>query len=445
MKSNGPANFRPVLAATVLLAALLAALLVAYQLRRQPPVPAPVAVARPPAPLAGPARFDTLPAATEAAAVPHAPVPVPDSCPPHPLVFSRGSRAAQRPLLVRRYVGTVGGKAATALLQWQNPDSITGSFYLHRGGPTYALNAGRSRAGGMVLELSAEYSNNYAPNSQWHLTARPGAVLAGTWRTATGSRRVVLRESYAGGVQLAIRTLYLRGGESLVDKTDDPECTLQPSVSHDFWRLPAGPATVPPALRAVLNPTPAAYRRMLRENLEGDGRTTCSLVVRLNDFGLLSYQTYHESDPYGGRPGYDVRGSLFDLATGRALTMRNQLRPHYELPLRRLIARHLLHDAKFDDTNKAHNQSWDWEKDPNPKVAPDTAFSNSQWLLRDVAPVPEEIVFTSEGLEVSYWLGSLGQALGNLHETVLVPYRDLRPLVRPGTPLARMLAARGLW
>ena len=28
--------------------------------------------------------------------------------------------------------------------------------------------------------------------------------------------------------------------------------------------------------------------------------------------------------------------------------------------------------------------------------------------------------------------------------SVAVPYRELRPLVRPGTPLARMLAARGL-
>ena len=28
--------------------------------------------------------------------------------------------------------------------------------------------------------------------------------------------------------------------------------------------------------------------------------------------------------------------------------------------------------------------------------------------------------------------------------TVLSPYAELRPLVRPGTPLARMLAARGL-
>lgn len=28
--------------------------------------------------------------------------------------------------------------------------------------------------------------------------------------------------------------------------------------------------------------------------------------------------------------------------------------------------------------------------------------------------------------------------------SVLIPYRELRPLVRPGTPLARMLKARGM-
>ncbi|MBD2770307.1 hypothetical protein IC235_20665 [Hymenobacter sp. BT664] len=444
MKTNSLAYFRPVLTATVLLAMLPAVMLPAYQGTRRLPVPAPVTVAKQPAPLAPPIQSDTLTATAEIP--PAASAPVLESCPPHPLVFSRGSRAAQRPLLVRRYVGTVGGQAATALLQWQNPDSITGFFYLHRGGPTYELSSSSSRARrAVVLQVSPEYPNDSAPNSQWHLPARPGAMLAGSWRTAAGSQHVALRESYVGAVPLAIRTLYLRGGKSLVDKSDDPNCTNQPSLSYDFWRLPAGPATVPPALRAVLNPTPAACRRTLRARLEGDGRATYSLAMRLNDFGLLSYQTYYMASPYGGRPQYEVRGSLFDLATGRALTMRSQLRPQYDLPLRRLIAWHLLHDAKFDDTNKAHSQSWQWEEKPKPKAASDTAFSNSLWLLRDLAPVPEQIAFTSEGLEVSYWRGSLGQALGNLRETVLVPYRDLRPLVRPGTPLARMLAARGMW
>lgn len=417
---NSPAIFRPALAAAVMLAVPAAT----YQAAGRRPAQSgivPLAVAGPPMRRPVPVPPGLLAFATAYKKTTPAPVPAPEPCPPHPLVFGLGSRAAQRPLRVRRYVGTVGGQAATVLLQWQTPDSITGSFYLHRDGPTYELRSAGPRAGrAVVLAVSPAY-NDSAPSSQWHLPNRPGAVLAGTWRTATGAQRVALHKSYAGAVQLAIRTRYLRGGQSLVDKSDDPDCTTQPSVRYDFWRLPTGPATVPLALRAVLDPTPAACRRTLLASLEGDARANYSLAVRLNDFGLLSYQTYYTADPYGGRPQYDVRGSLFDLATGRALTMRNQLRPQYERPLRRLIARHLRHDAKFDDTNKAHNQSWLREEEPPPKVAPDTARSNSLWLLRDEAPVPKEIAFTSEGLEVSYWLGSLGQALGNLHETVLVP------------------------
>ena len=55
-------------------------------------------------------------------------------------------------------------------------------------------------------------------------------------------------------------------------------------------------------------------------------------------------------------------------------------------------------------------------------------------------------MLTSEGLELTYWMGGLAE-VGSIYpdQTVLVPYRELRPLMRPGTLLARMLRARGLW
>jgi len=53
-------------------------------------------------------------------------------------------------------------------------------------------------------------------------------------------------------------------------------------------------------------------------------------------------------------------------------------------------------------------------------------------------------VFTGDGMELEYPLNSFVEATPLEDFTVLIPYAELRPLVRPSTPLARMLRARGL-
>lgn len=47
-------------------------------------------------------------------------------------------------------------------------------------------------------------------------------------------------------------------------------------------------------------------------------------------------------------------------------------------------------------------------------------------------------------MELEYPLNSFVEATPLEDFTVLIPYAELRPLVRPSTPLARMLRARGL-
>jgi hypothetical protein len=65
-------------------------------------------------------------------------------------------------------------------------------------------------------------------------------------------------------------------------------------------------------------------------------------------------------------------------------------------------------------------------------------------------PLPtggEALALTATGLEATYYRSTLSGGGGPLEPCypLLVPYAELRPLVRPGTPLAHMLRARGLW
>ena len=440
---NRLAEWRPALAAAIVLAVLAAAYQVArYRLAaplvaRVPHSPPPKAPATP-APEVLPAPAPPGPPAPAPARV-ATPADTATGCLAGPLQFVRGSPASRRPRLVRRYVGTVGGQPATALLEWQNPDSITGSFYLHRRGPEYILHSIAKRAGRLALSVSREHPD-FDNVGEWRLPARPDTVLAGTWRTAAGGQPFRLRESYAGAARLAIQTTHLQGGWSIAYEVGDEACGHVPEVNHDFLHLLA-PAGVPATLRPVLSPTRAARWRTVRTRREADAQVTYRLTVRLNDFGLLSYQTDYLADPYGGRPQWEVIGSpLFDLASGRACSLSSQLRPGYRLALRRLIAWHLQHDAQFA------GKEWKWAAKDQAQLAGDTSFSNSLWLLRDLAPLSNSCVLTSEGLELTYWTCSLSSyCMGSEYDTVLIPYRGLRPLVRPGTPLARLLKAHGLW
>jgi len=148
----------------------------------------------------------------------------------------------------------------------------------------------------------------------------------------------------------------------------------------------------------------------------------------------------------GGKGDDWVEYYLFDLVSGRELTLASQLRPGYERPLWRLEQRHLLHDPQFDFINRAHQAAWNWQaaSDKAAQPAPGRAAVPDQ--VQDHT-TPERL--TGSGLEITYLAGSLYDS----HEpggykrkhTLVIPYTELRPLVCPGTPLARMLQARGMW
>jgi hypothetical protein len=70
---------------------------------------------------------------------------------PQPLKLTRGL-----PQHVGRYIGTIGGQAVTVELRWQQPDSVTGSFYFHRRGAVYGLTYQKPRAKAKALTLAAD-------------------------------------------------------------------------------------------------------------------------------------------------------------------------------------------------------------------------------------------------------------------------------------------------
>jgi hypothetical protein len=62
------------------------------------------------------------------------------------------------------------------------------------------------------------------------------------------------------------------------------------------------------------------------------------------------------------------------------------------------------------------------------------------WDWKTVPPYPDSFTLTPSGLCARY--GDYASFAAN---TITIPYAELRPLARPGTPLVRMLAARSMW
>lgn len=330
--------------ALVAAASMLATLAGAYQLALPGPAPASEATSARLRPDSPPESVAQL--ATDSVAAPFDTVA---GCLAGPVQFMRGSPASRRPLRVRHYVGTVGGQPATALLQWQNPDSITGRFYLHRRGPAYTLTNSQSHPGHPVLAVYQENPTE-GDAGEWRLVSRPGGRLTGAWWGGPPGppQTVLLRESYAGAVRLAIQASYLRGGWAEGCETGYAECYNLPTVYQEFLQLPA-PAAVPLALRPLLSPGAVARRRTTRAARNSTGQVDVRVSVQLNDWNLLSYNTLYaiEFFPGFGTADYTFQGSpLFDLATGQAWPLSRLLQPGYQPALSRLVAQHLLHDPQ---------------------------------------------------------------------------------------------------
>jgi hypothetical protein len=384
-------------------------------------------------------------AATAVRVIPSVPTPEPAPCPTSPIRFAPPDTPDLQPQALRRYVGSVAGETVTLLLQ--GPTSlghIDGSFYRHRGGPQYSVSL---RKGPHRVLVAATYADPTSPEpSEWELTGWPGSHLRGTWRDTTGHRHpVLLWENYTGGVQAEVHTLRLQGGQTYRPSYAQADCR-QGSYDYEYLQFPR-PQAVPRALRRAIG-SPAVIRRRMRALYDAayhERREGTQFL--LNDFFLLAYQVWRSSTMVTDEHGdYWREFYLYDLTTGRELTLASQLCRAYQQPLNRLLQQHLLHEPQFDFINREHQHRWLWQgasgRVPH-LVDPLTVDPPHDDENRSSAAM----VLTGSGLALTLAAAELYDAdvLERGEYTIEISYRELRPLVRPGTPLARMLQGRGLW
>ena len=331
-----------------------------------------------------------------------------------------------------RYRGTVLGRPAILELttKWEaNP----GYYYCE--GAYYYLNSGVShpqliyvfharqgrgqRAAELPLKLTAD-------DLVWRATQQLGPVLSGTCYSTRGRRlgSFSLRENYAGAVPYELLKEESHDWPGR-DRDGHPDTS---SLTFTYLHL-LGPDTLRPALARWQCPTPAQRRRARRALAAWYTPTRTdptlwldkSLTVTLNEADLLAYYTTQDRALRITTHGWvTVRNYLLDLRTGQPLHLASQLRPGAQLPLRRLLTHHAQRDTA------AH-------------VLDDFVQGKSKLL-----PLPpEDFLLYPHGCTAYY--GPEGSHDGNassFEETI--SWAELRPLLRPDSPLLRLVRARGL-
>ena len=258
-------------------------------------------------------------------------------------------------------------------------------------------------------------------------------MLTGTWTSRTGRRLpFMLRENYQGAVRYEMLATTARGHAC----PPDPEMPVQyaawqpfAELTHHYLHL-LGPDTLRAALGRLQCPVPARRRTLVR----AEARTAdhdCTQVdedmqVWLNAYGLLSVSEGEYVNEYNGsRPHAESRQVLYDLRTGRPLALAEVLRPGADTLLERLAAYHLRREQNsMVDSPPCH-----------------TLDSADSIAIR----LPQSgVIFDCQGILLSYNPGELGYGACDISD-LSIPYTELLSLLRPGSPVARMLRARGLW
>lgn len=367
---------------------------------------------------------------------------------------TEASGAALPYLGYHRYRGTVGGRPVTVELTIDSTEAYPGKKLACTGSYYYG------QANGGLLDLAAE--GTYQPRQPlqlresagnkatgtWQATQPAGPLLAGTWSTPNGRQLPFeLREDYTDGRGHLMAVRY----EVLHEETTGPMC--QPTgeqvdsagdeelseydkaqrkpaeLSRDALHL-RGPDTLRPALAALQCEVPSQRRASNLAFTHDEGEcteTSESLSVNFNDFGLLSVVTAY-SRYYYGAPHFNhgASSSTYDLRTGADVTFETLLRPGADTLLQKLLTRHLLHDS--------HNEG-------DASVGEHTYGPGG--LAGELVPLPDGVALSYTGLVCTYGEANISASLGYI--TLEVPYRELLPLLRPTSPVARMLRERGLW
>ena len=342
-----------------------------------------------------------------------------------------------------RYRGTVGGQPVTVELtielHGQNTrDSaiVCGGSYTYDRHPNghLLLHGSRPFRARRPLVLAETDAAGHA-TGRWQ-TAQPiGAAFTGVWQSPAGQKLPFnLQEDYTDGQGHVVAVQY-----EVLEEDEEAPCQparhegeskaayrarsqdLTSTYHQDYLHL-LGPDTLRPALRRLQCPVPAKRRQQTREQGGGCNQVEHRLEVVYNNHGLLSLEHAIE-DFYEGtdHPSHVWNTTTYDLRTGQLLAITALIRPGTDSTLTQLIAQHLEKDEN------------DTLEDLLNRPAADSASAPLLQLGLSIG---------DEGLEFTYsnYYDSLTPPV-----TVKVSYPELLPLLRPDSPVARMLRERGLW
>lgn len=328
-----------------------------------------------------------------------------------------------------RYVGTVGSRpvlAEVTLELKENPYPDT-TLHAEWTGTFRYLDTQQGGGLGQATYFRADQSletnyrqligQSYVPLAVVCADQPPGPLLTG-WYIPPGQRQALpisLRENYADGVHYELLQEESYGPAQPTAQRDG---TLDSaSVAQHYLHL-LGPDTLRPALARLQCPPPAARRRARRRRLHY--RTydyyTDDILVTLNEGSLLAYTRYEVWGAYGSR--YDREGRrcyVLDLRTGRPLSLATQLRPGGWQQVQRLLT----HQALADAAAASH-----WVQAGRLPLPPGGfELTPTGWVATYSEPQYEEDYYTY---------------------SITLDWATLRPLLRPGSPLHRLLQGRAL-
>lgn len=337
---------------------------------------------------------------------------------------------AEDTLRYRRYVGWLGARPVVVELfvgreyAGQSPPQVFGRYYDARTGTEHYFPAvdfsPRQR-----IRLKTYADNDSAEH--WQLPPL-GARLTGTV-TAGGQppRRFTLREDYRQAAALAVCSAVMYGrSEPAYGQENEPEPRQYRGICRRQYIWLRGKAAQRPILQRAFPSRPAQIRAWL---LEDAGEETEALQIddyefdiELNDYNILSYRRTVSTDANGANhPDSSWEEFSYDLRTGRRLSLATLLRRGSGPALQRLMLRYM---------------------EPNYLAALQEQGNDPLGNIEERETLHQTSSFslTPSGLSMTMKLGS--HAMGPT--TIVIPYAALRPLLRPRTPLNRLLMARDL-
>jgi hypothetical protein len=238
-----------------------------------------------------------------------------------------------------------------------------------------------------------------------------GPVLTGTY--ALGRRMVSFRvqEDYSDRLRYELLTEETQGPPE-----DHHGDTLYASVEREYLHL-LGPDTLRPAWVRLQCPPPARRKRaraaLVRHTTSGTSLRRF-IWLQLNEASLLAYEVADREEWSGSRYYEEtVRQVLYDLRTGRELNILDQLRPGGRQRLHQL-----LNQKALADTTYARNRDH-WRPDGG------------------LLPLPARgLAVTPGGLMASYAEHESEENMYGYSQTI--SWAELRPLLRPDSPLRRL-------